>query len=85
MSRKDVWVLSLILIIFVACYSAEHLDVPDKAEVVPESTPVNSPTPIVIETACELEVERLRIEAYDWRNRYLDYRCECDGDNSYED
>jgi hypothetical protein len=77
---KDMWICLLIFLVFVACYEAKHLDIPDKAEQVPivsnSTIDIAEPTP----SSCEIEVQMLRDEASEWQHKYLEFQCDC-GDN----
>jgi hypothetical protein len=95
MNYSDRWIIVLISIILAACYHGGHEDIPDKAY--PDNIPSVTPSPVpqltnellepttiqLKESACELENESLRVEADLWKQRYIDYQCNCQ-DDSYE-
>ena len=53
-----------------------HVDIPDKAEVIPESSTVILPTPTP-KSACEYEIDDLKIDLESARNIIKDFECVC--------
>lgn len=86
----------MILIVFTACYEANHLDIPDKAETSPTPIPQIAVSgsakkaqifaELVTNTslsACEVEVTQLKQELKDWQQFYYDKPCKCEDTDAY--
>lgn len=78
MKSYDLWLLSLVFMTLVACYESKHLDIPDKAEVVPEIRTIILESSTPAPSACEIENEQLKDEADSWREKYYSQSCDCD-------
>lgn len=84
--KSNLWIISLVLLVLVACYSSDHLDVPDKGDNKDDIRTVyihdcpnsNITQEIRIESACEFENEQLKSEVKDWKDMFESVRCDND-------